>query len=144
MFFIRKTASQMHIAPMIVVNCCLLLKICPRCCPRHPPDMPQMSPSGHQVVTKWSPSSLQVVSKQSPSGHHVVTKWQCGLICGAIKESTRSLKAIDECVFTNFCDRNDVFTIFCDKNAVFTHLWDKMPYLQILRQKCRIYMIHDT
>ena len=48
-----KKASQMHVAPRIVVHCCPLLTICPRCCPRHTPDTPQMSPSGHQVVTKW-------------------------------------------------------------------------------------------
>ena len=33
-----KTASQMHEAPRIVVHCCPLLTICPRCCPRHAPD----------------------------------------------------------------------------------------------------------
>ena len=51
--------------------------------------------------------------------------YQCGLICGAIEESTRSLEAIDERVLINFCDKNAVFTIFCDKNAVFTNFCDK-------------------
>ena len=50
---------------------------------------------------------------------------QCGLICGAIEESTRSLKAIDERVLINFRDKNAVFTNFCDKNAVFTMFCDK-------------------
>ena len=50
---------------------------------------------------------------------------QCGLICGAIEESTRSLKAIDERVLINFRDKNAVFTHFRDKNAVFTNCCDK-------------------
>ena len=37
---------------------------------------------------------------------------QCGLICGAIEEFNRSLKAIDKCVFINLCDKNAVFTNF--------------------------------
>ena len=51
--------------------------------------------------------------------------YQCGLICGAIEESTRSLKAIDERVLINFRDTNAIFTNFRDKNAVFTHFRDK-------------------
>ena len=47
-FSAKKTASQMHVAPRIVVHCSPLLTICPRCCPRHAlydaPDMPQMMP----------------------------------------------------------------------------------------------------
>ena len=35
----QNTASQMHVAPRISVHCCPLLTICPRCCPRHAPDM---------------------------------------------------------------------------------------------------------
>ena len=45
---------------------------------------------------------------------------QCGTICGAIEGSSRSLKAIDKRVFTNFRDKNAVFTNFRDKNTVFT------------------------
>ena len=45
---------------------------------------------------------------------------QCGLICGAIEESSKSRKAIDERVSRNFRDKNAVFTHFRDKNAVFT------------------------
>ena len=37
-----KTASQMQVAPRIVVQSCPLLTIYPRCCPRHATDMPQM------------------------------------------------------------------------------------------------------
>ena len=45
---------------------------------------------------------------------------QCGLICGAIEESSRSLKAIDKnIVFTHFHDKNAIFTSFCKKNDVF-------------------------
>ena len=32
------------------MDCCLLLTICPRCCPRHTPDMPQMMP---QTRPRW-------------------------------------------------------------------------------------------
>ena len=44
-------------------------------------SMPSLGPadtvgkSGHQVVTKWSPTGHQVVTKWSPRGHQVVTKW---------------------------------------------------------------------
>ena len=44
---------------------------------------------------------------------------QCGIICGAIEESSRSLEAIDERVFKNFRDKNAVFTSFRDKHDVF-------------------------
>ena len=39
-----KTASQMHVAPRIVIHRCSLLTICPRWCPIHAPDIPQMMP----------------------------------------------------------------------------------------------------
>ena len=50
---------------------------------------------------------------------------QGGTICGAIKESSRSLKSIDKRVFINFRDKYAVFTNFRDKNAVFTRFRDK-------------------
>ena len=37
---------------------------------------------------------------------------QCGLICRAIEESSKSQKAIDERVSINFCDKNVVSTNF--------------------------------
>ena len=55
----------------------------------------------------------------------IMIRLQCSTICGAIEDRSISLKAIDERVFTNFCDKNAVFTNFCDKNAVFTHFRDK-------------------
>ena len=56
---------------------------------------------------------------------------QCGIICGAIVESSRSLKAIDERVFVNFRDKNAVFTHFRDKNAIFTSFRDKNYVFEI-------------
>ena len=44
---------------------------------------------------------------------------QGGTTCGAIEESSRSLKSIDKRVFINFCNKYAVFTNFCDKNYVF-------------------------
>ena len=58
---------------------------------------------------------------KAPRRKNSWTASQCGLICGAIEESSRSLKAIDECVFTNFRDKHAVFTNFRDKNAAFTN-----------------------
>ena len=60
---------------------------------------------------------------------------QGGTICGAIEESSRSLKSIDKRVFINFRDKYAVFTNFRDKYAVFTHFRDKMPYLHIFATK---------
>ena len=53
---------------------------------------------------------------------------QGGTTCGAIEGSSRSLKAIDKRVFTNFCDKYAVFTNFCDKNAAFTSFCDKIMF----------------
>ena len=51
-----KTASQMHVAPRIVVHCCPLLTVCPRWCPSHAPgdapDIPQML---SQTCPRWCP-----------------------------------------------------------------------------------------
>ena len=76
---------------------------------------------------------------------------QCGLICGAIEESSKSQKAIDErvsinfrdknAVFTPFRDTNVVFTIFCDKTAVFTNFTTHMTFLKykLLAKKLNTY-----
>ena len=64
---------------------------------------------------------------------------QCGLICGAIEESSRSLKAIDECVFTNFRDKNAVFTNFHGKNAVLTNFRDKNAVFTNFRDKNAVF-----
>ena len=48
---------------------------------------------------------------------------QCGIICGTIMGSNRSLKAIDKRIF--FCDKNAVFTNFHNKNAVLTSFCEK-------------------
>ena len=50
---------------------------------------------------------------------------QCRIICGAIEESRRSLEAIDERIFINFCNKNAIFTNFCEKK----------PYLQVFGKK---------
>ena len=42
---------------------------------------------------------------------------QTSLICGVIDDRSRSFKAIDERVFTNFRDKNAVFTNFRAKNT---------------------------
>ena len=51
--------------------------------------------------------------------------YQGGTTCGAIEESSRSLKSIDKRVFINFRDKYAVFTNFRDKNAVVTSFCDK-------------------
>ena len=60
---------------------------------------------------------------------------QSSTTCGAIDDRRISLKAIDEHVFTKFCDKNAVFTHFCDKNAVFTNFCDKTPKKRVNRDK---------
>ena len=64
--------TQMHVAPRIVVHCCPLLTICPRCCPRHgprwcprwcprhAPDMPQTCPRHDPVIPQTCPRHAQV------------------------------------------------------------------------------------
>ena len=42
---------------------------------------------------------------------------QVGITCGAIKEASRSSKAIDKHVVINFCDKNVVIACFRDKTA---------------------------
>ena len=49
---------------------------------------------------------------------------QVGINCGAIDEASRSLKAIDNRVITDFLGKNAVIALFCDKNYVF-ELYDK-------------------
>ena len=56
---------------------------------------------------------------------------QGGTICGAIEESSRSLKSIDKRVFINFRDKYAVFTNFRDKNAVFTRFQDKNDVFEV-------------
>ena len=56
---------------------------------------------------------------------------QGGTICGAIEESSRSLKSIDKRVFINFRDKYAVFTNFRDKNAVFTRFRDKNDVFEV-------------
>ena len=68
---------------------------------------------------------------------------QCGFICGAIEESSRSLKASDKRVFISFCDKNAVFTNFCDKNVVFTHFHDKNVIFTSFCKKKDVFEIHD-
>ena len=44
---------------------------------------------------------------------------QCGITCGAIKESSRSSTAIDERIIINFRDENVLIVRFRDKCNVF-------------------------
>ena len=44
---------------------------------------------------------------------------QCGITCGAIKESSRSSTAIDERIIINFRDENVLMARFRDKYNVF-------------------------
>ena len=55
----------MHVAPQIVVHCCPLLTICPRCCPKHAQDMPQMMPQIMLVLRCDSISNIYPVHSQS-------------------------------------------------------------------------------
>ena len=50
---------------------------------------------------------------------------QTSFICGVIDDHSRSFKAIDERVFTNFRDKHAVFTNFRAKNAIFTNFGAK-------------------
>ena len=68
--------------------------------------------------------------------------FQCGLICGAIEESSRPLKAIDKRVFIN-CDKNAVFTHFRDKDVVFTHLHNTNAIFTSFCKKNDVFEIHD-
>ena len=61
----------------------------------------------------------------------LITAHQGGTICGAIEESSRSLKSIDKRVFINFRDKYAVFTNFRDKNAVFTRFRDKNDVFEV-------------
>ena len=88
------------------------------------------------------PESHHFQTHKAPSYGHLLLDLciQCSTICGAIDDRSISLKAIDECVFTKFCDKNAVFTNlrnknavfihFCDKNAVFTHFCVKNQTIQ--------------
>ena len=69
--------------------------------------------------------------QRSDRGQIWVSVWQGGTICGAIEESSRSLKSIDKHVFINFCDKYAVFTNFRDKNAVFTRFQDKNDVFEV-------------
>ena len=45
---------------------------------------------------------------------------QDGITCGAIKEASRSSKAIDQCVIIDFCDKNTVIAPFRDEMMFLT------------------------
>ena len=64
---------------------------------------------------------------------------QGGLICGAIKECSRSLKAIVERVFINFREKNAVLANFCDKNAVIQILFINSKCVLMIQQQSQIY-----
>ena len=64
-----------------------------------------------------------------------ITLHQTSLICGVIDDRSRSFKAIDERVFTNFRDKNAVFTNFQAKNTVFTNFRAKNAVLTNLGAK---------
>ena len=77
---------------------------------------------------------------------HILTEytvWQGGTICGAIEESSRSLKSIDKRVFINFRDKYAVFTNFRYKNAVFTNFCDKNAVFTHFRDKNYVFEVHD-
>ena len=61
---------------------------------------------------------------------------QCGLTCGTIEGSTKSLKPNNKRAFVNFCDKNAVFTIFCDKNAVFPIFATKNYFFWNTKTQC--------
>ena len=48
----------------------------------------------------------------------VFTEVQGGITCGAIDETRKSSKAIDERVIIDFRDKNVVIARFCDNNVV--------------------------
>ena len=59
---------------------------------------------------------------------------QGGITCGAIDESRKSSKAIDEREIINFRGKN-VFARFCDKNAVITCFCNKHVLIARFRDK---------
>ena len=60
---------------------------------------------------------------------------QTSLICGVIDDRSRSFKAINKRVFTNFRHKNAVSTNFQAKNTVFTNFRVKIAVFTNLRDK---------
>ena len=74
-------------------------------------------------------------AKEKVFNYECLQHAQTSLICGVIDDRSRSFKAIDERVFTNFRDKNAVFANFRANNTVFTNFRAKTPYLQTLELK---------
>ena len=60
---------------------------------------------------------------------------QGGITCGAINESRKSSKAIDECVIINLRDKNVVIARFRTKNVVIARFRDKNVVIARFRDK---------
>ena len=81
------------------------------------------------IVTKSSSNHcIIIVSYLDIKAIIDIKQW--GLIFGAIEDSSRCLKAIDEHVFINLCDKNAVFTSFRNTNYVF-EIHDKTQCLAL-------------
>ena len=90
--------------------------------------LPNPPPPDNHV---WSTGLTRCLTRLTTTLTREDNALQGGTICGAIEESSRSLKSIDKRVFINFRDKYAVFTNFRDKNAVFTHFRDKNDVFEV-------------
>ena len=80
----------------------------------------------------FADGAMQVWPIGSYSAKLPLVELQGDLVCGAIVECRRSLKAIVERVFINFCDKNAVFTNFATKMLYFQLFAAKITFLKYM------------